>query len=231
MSQKMKHLIIASAAVLTIGGGSSVMVATSAQATNNGHGGGHHWQDNKPNDIWRILQFATKNFNELKQGGPLLHEHSSLATAYLKAELLAQPDLAAAKAAVDANSQLLAHTVDRLYPGSHDEFLNLWRQHVQFSVDYLNASKVNDTAAKDEAKQKLQDVNNKIGVLLDNISDKLNRAQFTQQLQAHSDGTLVTIDAMIAGDWAKVYAESHKSYEDMTELSISLLMGAKLNKH
>ncbi|HKX72931.1 MAG TPA: hypothetical protein VJM32_02880 [Candidatus Saccharimonadales bacterium] len=228
---KLKKFLIVSAAVLTVGGVGSASFAGSASANNNGddwNRQGKHKKDNAPNDPWKVFHFLQKNIEEVKKGGPLLHEHTSLVVPLLKAQSEGSADLAAVTAAVDANSVQVAETVDKLYPGSKDQFLDLWRKHINAYTDYLNAAKANDQAGKDAAKQKLEDFSNDAPTLLDTISDRLYRAGLTEKLKEHTTETLATIDAMVAGDWATVYAKAHMSYEKMTVISVELLLGAKL---
>lgn len=228
----LKKFLVVSAAVLAVGGAGTLTVAGSASANSNGDDWdkhGKHKKDNSPNDPWRVFHFLQKNIEEVKKGGPLLHEHTSLVVPLLKAQNEGSADLTAVTAAVDANSVQITETVDKLYPGSKDQFLELWRGHINAYTDYLNAAKASDQAGKDAAKQKLEDFSNDAPTLLDNISDRLYRAGLTEKLKAHTSETLAIVDAMLADDWATVYAKAHAGYEKMTEISVDLLLGAKLH--
>lgn len=64
-----------------------------------------------------------------------LHEHAALTAPMLKAQLSDDPDKDALMKAVDRNSVQIANTVDSIYPGTRDEFLPLWRQHIRYYND------------------------------------------------------------------------------------------------
>lgn len=233
MSHKMKHYIIAGAAILTLGGAGSAVLSTSAAHAhgNDGHmdwqRSNHHWQDNKTN-LWQVLQRLGNRFDDFMNGGPILHEHVSLVTPMLKSEFLAEPDQASVTAAVDANSQQTADVINNLYPGSHDQFLSLWRQHIQDYTNYLNAAKANDNAGKDAARAHLIQTTDQLTTMLNGISHRVDQNKLKNQLHDHANGTLTMIDAMVAGDWDKVYSLSHMGYEQMTDVTVTLLLGAKL---
>lgn len=234
MNTRIKRLMVAALAVVTITGAVSVSLTGSASAHSEepGHKGQWHdnwgWHNKVPNNMWQILQYVQSHWNEIKQGGPLLHEHASLAVPYLKAQLNSEADLTALTAAVNLNTQQLGETMDKLYPGTKAEFIDLWQQHLKLYTDYMNAAKAHDTAAMALNKQYLHDFVYNVVDMLDGVSHKIDYDKLANQLLKHVDGTTDTIDAMVAGDWGKVWTNAHMGFEDMTEVTITLVSGAKL---
>jgi hypothetical protein len=225
---KLKHMIVAGAAVVTLGASGSVALATSAHATD-GHDGDvkSFLQDRMPNNQWRILQYLKQNFDTIKKEGPLLHEHAAITFTVLRAEVQGSSDLTAATKADDTNAQQLATAVDTLYPGTHDKFLEQWRGHLTYYTDYVKAKKANDATGQATAKANLKTFATNTAKLLADASMRVNQSDLTAKLQMHTDGTLAVIDAMVAGDWNKAYMLNHDGFVGMTDLSLSLLMSAQ----
>lgn len=225
----LKKFLIVAAAVVTVGGVGSFTVAGTAHATDDWDKHGKHKNDDRPNENWRVFEHMIKKVNEFKKGGPILHEHASLTTSLLRAQVQGTADLDAAAGAVDLNSIKIAETIDKLYPGSKDQALTLWRGHITAYTDYVVAAKANDQNGKDVARAKLEAFNNDFPTLLDNISNRLSRADTTNHMREHTNNTLSLIDSMVAGDWGQTYAKAHMDFEHMTVVSVDLLLGAKLH--
>lgn len=223
----LKKFLIVSAAVVTIGGVGSVTVSSTAHATSDWDKWGKHKNDEKKNDGWRVFDYIQKKVNELKKGGPVLHEHSTLVNALVRAQINGTADLNTAAGAVDLNSIEIAKIVENLYPGSYDQSLALWRGHITAYTDYAWAAKNNDQNGKDVARAKLEVFVNDYTTLLDGISNRLDRAETAKHLREHYNNTLSLIDNMVASNWTEVYAKAHVDFEHMTVVSVDLLLGAK----
>jgi hypothetical protein len=223
----LKKFLIVSAAVVTIGGVGSVTVSGTAHATSDWDKWGKHKNDEKKNDSWRVFEYIQKKVNELKKGGPVLHEHSALVNALIKAQIQGTADLPSVAGAVDLNSIRIAEVVENLYPGSKDQSLALWRSHITAYTDYVVAAQNGDQNGKDVARAKLEVFVNDYTTLLDNISSRLDRAATANHMREHYNNTLSMIDSMLAGDWAQAYAKAHVDFEHMTVASVDLLLGAK----
>jgi predicted nucleic acid-binding protein len=144
-----------------------------------------------------------------------LREHAALATPTLKAQMLGEPDASALMAAMDQNGQQIANTVNRLYPGTHDQFLALWRSHMVYYQQYLMASTQGDEAGKAQARQNLNVFVYNLTVLLANANPGLDAGNLQQQLAIHGAQTLAIIDNLVAGNYPEVYALSDQAYSHM----------------
>jgi hypothetical protein len=144
-----------------------------------------------------------------------LREHAALAVPVLKAQLLNEADAGALMTAMDTNSQQIASTVEQLYPGTHDQFLQLWRSHILYYQQYLTAAQRQDQAGKDQSRQNLANFVGSLTNLLVSANPQLDKATLTQALTTHGDQTLAIIDNLVAGNYTEVYMLAHQAYEHM----------------
>ncbi len=152
-----------------------------------------------------------------------LHQHAALATPTLQAQLLNEPSATATLAAMDTNSQAIANSVNQLHPGTHDQFLQLWRSHIDDYKQYLAAAKNNDQAAKQQAKQNLDLFVSNLTNLLAKANSHINKSNLSQQLTTHSSQTLGIIDALVANDFPSAYTLSNTAYSHMTMVAEAMV--------
>ena len=143
---------------------------------------------------------------ELRAGlTALLQEHVYLAGIAVATAYTAGPDsgeFEAAAAALDTNSVDLSKAVGSL-AGPEDEaaFLDLWRRHVGFFVDYAVASKGMDQAGKDQALLDLQGYTAEAGLFFEQVSaGNLPAAAISESLGMHITTLTAAIDAFAVGD-------------------------------
>ncbi|MEV7529127.1 hypothetical protein [Agrococcus sediminis] len=135
----------------------------------------------------------------------LLQEHvylagMAVATAYHAGADSAQFEAAAA--ALDTNSVDLSEAVASLSDEEQGAaFLELWRQHIGFFVDYAVAVKGGDQAAADEALMQLQGYTEEAGAFFESISGgELPADAVAESLTMHVDTLSAAIDAFAAGE-------------------------------
>ena len=135
----------------------------------------------------------------------LLQEHVYLAgiavnTAYVAGADSAEFGLAAA--ALDANSVALSEAVGSLAGEEKGaQFLESWREHVGYFVNYAVAAKGGDQAGKDGAVADLQGYAGRAGQFFEEISaGNLPAAAIQESFNAHIGTLTAAIDAMAAGD-------------------------------
>lgn len=154
-----------------------------------------------------------------------LHGHAALATPALQAELRGEPSTAALLSSIDENSQAIANSAEQLYPGIHDQFLQLWRSHIADYQQYLVAASNKDPAGKGEAQQNLTRFVNDLATLLANANPQIDGNNLAQQLTVHSNQTLNIIDALVAGDYLTAYQLSGVAYNHMTMVTSAMVPG------
>ena len=135
----------------------------------------------------------------------LLQEHVYLAGIAVATAYAAGADsgeFEAAAAALDTNSVDLSMAVGSLAgPENEAAFLDLWRRHVGFFVDYAVAAKGMDQAGKDQALLDLQGYTAEAGLFFEQVSaGNLPAAAISESLGMHITTLTAAIDALAVGD-------------------------------
>jgi hypothetical protein len=131
----------------------------------------------------------------------------TVATAY--ATDLESPETELASAALDGNSQELAATIEAASDAETSEaFLELWREHIGYFVDYAAAARGGDEAGKEQAMADLEGYTQEAGAFFEELTGgELPAEAVTESLHGHVDTLTVAIDGFAAGDPA--------AYEDL----------------
>lgn len=156
-----------------------------------------------------------------------LREHASVGVEALKAAYLKTPDAPALMDAVEMNSTDVADTVESLYPGTHDEFLELWQAHIGYYQDYLHATVAGDENGREQAKDNLTTFAEDVSDLLGETNDTLDTDALTEAFEVHADQVLSIIDDFVAGDYDQAYMTAHEAYEHMGHTANIVTMGAR----
>lgn len=154
-----------------------------------------------------------------------LHAHAALATPTLQAQMLGEPSAPALLSSIDDNGQAIANSVEQLYPGTHDQFLQLWRSHIADYQQYLTAAVNKDPAGKGQAQQNLTQFVNDVATLLVNVNPQIDANNLAEQLTIHGNQTLSIIDALVAGDYLTAYQLSGVAYNHMTMVTSAMVPG------
>ncbi len=115
---------------------------------------------------------------------------------------LEAPQTADAVAALDANSVALSEAVGSVYGDeAGKQFLELWRAHIGFFVDYTLGGATGDMKAQDAAKAKLDAYRADFGAFIDSATGgELPADAVAVDLQVHVNSLIEAIDAAIAAD-------------------------------
>jgi hypothetical protein len=154
-----------------------------------------------------------------------LREHAALTVPALKAELLQEPERDALMNAVELNNQAVIAAVGAAYPGTQNQFADLWRAHIQYYLDYLHAAQAGDEAGKAQAKQNLANFTFATSDLLAGASPRLNPNDLQPQLATHGDQVTAIIDNLVAGNYPAVYDLAHQAYEHAGMMGDTLAAG------
>ena len=132
-------------------------------------------------------------------------DHVYLAGAAIHAALAAGGDLTEAKtagavAALDANSVDIAASVGSVYPDAEEPFLESWREHIGFFVNYTLGEATGDQAMSDMAVADLTEYAASFGELLNSVVPTLPADAVEEALGMHATSLIAAIDADIAGD-------------------------------
>ena len=135
----------------------------------------------------------------------LLEEHVQLAgiatgTALAKKGNLKDPAVKAAVASLDANSVALSKAVGSAYPKAEAPFLDSWRQHIGFFVDYTLGKATMSDAKVTKAKADLDGYRTSFGQLINSVVPELPADAVANELTPHVASLFAAIDAVVAGD-------------------------------
>ncbi len=130
-----------------------------------------------------------------------LQEHVYLAGTAVFTAINVPSVFEAAAATLDQNSQDLAASVASLYgDDAGDAFLELWRTHIGFFVDYTTARAMGDEAGQMAAKTALQGYREDFGAFLESANPALTKEAVVAELQPHVETVFAAIDAVVDGD-------------------------------
>lgn len=135
----------------------------------------------------------------------LLVDHVYLAAAAIDQALqdggdLTTEEVGAAVATLDANSVEVAALVGSAYPEAEQPFLDSWRSHIPFFVNYTIAKATGDQAGVDQAVSDLNGYAVSFGQLINSVVPELPAEAVQEQLEMHAVSLLAAIDANIAND-------------------------------
>ncbi len=134
-----------------------------------------------------------------------LYDHVYLAGAAINQALadggdLTAPKTAAAVQALDDNSVAVSKLIGSVYPDAEQPFLDSWRSHIPFFVDYTLGKVTGDQAKVDKAVSDLGAYAVSFGQLINSVVPELPAEAVQKELEAHATSLLAAIDADIAGD-------------------------------
>lgn len=164
----------------------------------------------------------------------LLADHVYLAGAAIHQALADGGDLTtekvgAAVAALDENSVEVAALVGSAYPDAEQPFLDSWRSHIPFFVNYTIGKATGDQAMADQAVADLGAYAVSFGQLINSVVPELPAAAVQGELEMHASSLLAAIDADIAGD-PSYYGLLKDAAGHMPMTALALAGGIAANK-
>jgi hypothetical protein len=158
-----------------------------------------------------------------------LQEHVYLAGIATGTALSAGPTSAAYKAAaatLDKNSVQLSETVGSVYgDAGGKQFLDLWRKHIGFFVEYTLGAAKNDTAMKNAAVKKLDGYRADFGAFLESATEGgLPKAAVAEELVPHIQTLAAAVDAQAAK--SPTAYDKLKTAADHMPMTAAILAGA-----
>ncbi|MCA1708140.1 MAG: hypothetical protein LC808_34640, partial [Actinobacteria bacterium] len=159
----------------------------------------------------------------------LLDSHVYLAGVALEQAVVNGADSPQAKAsagALDENSQALAGAIESIYGAdAGNQFLDLWRKHIGFFVDFTLAKANKDEAAAKKAVSDLDGYRQDFGALIESATEgALTKKQVADALVEHVN-TLATAAAMLVDGDPGVFAQLNKAADHNTMLGDALSTG------
>ncbi len=150
----------------------------------------------------------------------LEREHVDLASAATRNGFDGSADFKASADALDANSVSLAKAVGSVYGAKAEtKFLEIWRSHIGFFVDYTVAAKGGDKAGMDKAVTNLGGYADAISDFLSGANPNLPREAVHQLITDHIGLLKTTVDTYGAKDFAGSYAKQHEASEQVGKIA------------
>lgn len=156
----------------------------------------------------------------------LLGEHVLLAASTTNAALDGRtPDFEAAAAALDENSVDLASAITAVYgEEAGASFLEQWREHIGFFVDYTTATAAGDADGQQAAMDNLTSYSTSFAEFLAGATE-LPADVLEANLQMHMAGLIAVIDAQAAEDETAHYTGLREAYAHMSSTAEALSGG------
>ena len=138
----------------------------------------------------------------------LERQHVNLASAAVRSGFDGKADFTAVAGSLDENSVALSEAVGSVYgKEAGDKFLEIWRSHIGFFVDYTLAAKGGDQAGMVKAVQNLGGYQDAIADLLSGANPNLPREAVKALVMEHVGLLKGAVDAYGTGDYAESYAK------------------------
>ena len=153
----------------------------------------------------------------------LLTEHTALMALAMHKGYEDAPDFAATTIALEANTQALGTAVHQVYgDAAVGAFLGLWREHIDAFLLYTDGSVRNDTAAQQQARQRLDAYVEGVADLFAGANPNLPRAAVADVFTIHVSHLLGQLDAYAAQDFTRTYAIIHAAHMHSTSSASAL---------
>lgn len=153
-------------------------------------------------------------------------QHVDLAAAATRAGFDGDASFEAAAAALDANSVALSESIGSVYGDeAKAQFLEIWRSHITFFVNYTVAAKGGDMAGMDKAVSDLNGYVSAISNLLGGATG-LPEEAVASLITEHVGLLKEAVDKHGAGDYAASYAAQDAAREQITTKIADTLAGA-----
>ena len=145
------------------------------------------------------VQFNGPKWRYFAELNDLLRDHVAKSTLALKADVHNTPDELVLREAVDQNSALVAQAIEKKYPGTHDEFLMLWRTQSEYYHEYVRAKVQRDSVGQARARSKLNAFSHRVSDLLDENTRKIDQVKLQEQLNIHAQHMMAIIANLASG--------------------------------
>lgn len=150
-------------------------------------------------------------------------EHVDLAAAATRNGFDGNADFDASAKALDNNSVALAQAVGSVYgPEAEKQFLEIWRSHITFFVDYTVAAKTGDKAGMNKAVQNLNGYTDAISDFFSKANPNLPREAVYQLVSEHVTLLKSAVDAHGAGNYTESYAQQNAAVKQIGTISDTL---------
>lgn len=209
-------VLAAAAIALAIGVGGGYMLASGKDTA----------QTSKSSSSTASVATDTKAANLRVALNSLEAQHVDLASTATRAGFNGAPEFKASAAALDKNSVALSEAVASVYgKEAGDKFLEIWRSHITFFVNYTVAAKGGDKAGMDKA---VSDLNGYVSAVSDLLGGAtgLPKEAVASLVTEHVGLLKKAVDAHGAGDYEGSFAAQQEARDQITSKIADTLAGA-----
>ncbi len=190
---------------------SRAKMSASASGSNNGNGGMGNAQTPNP---------MTKSADLRVLLNGLEHQHVDLASAATRSGFDGRPDFAAVAAELDKNSVALSKSIGSVYGSAAEaRFLEIWRSHITFFVNYTVAAKKGDKPGMDKAVADLGGYVDAISDFFSGANPNLPREAVHQLVAQHVGLLKAAVDTYGAGDYTGSYSKQSEAYTQIGSIA------------
>ena len=153
-------------------------------------------------------------------------QHVDLASAATRAGFDGSPMFQASAGALDNNSVALSKAIGSIYGAdAESKFLEIWRSHITFFVNYTVAAKKGDKAGMDKA---VSDLNGYVSAISDLLGGAtgLPKEAVASLVTEHVGLLKSAVDKHGAGDYAGSYTAQQQARDQITSKIADTLAGA-----
>lgn len=195
-------------------------------------GGGIGYASGNKKDNAKMQSSASASSTTTKAAGlrvvlnNLEAQHVDLASAATRAGFDGSPMFEASAGALDQNSVALSKAIGSVYgAGAESKFLEIWRSHITFFVNYTVAAKKGDKAGMDKA---VSDLNGYVSAISDLLGGAtgLPKEAVASLITEHVGLLKTAVDKHGAGDYAGSYAAQQEARDQITSKIADTLAGA-----
>jgi hypothetical protein len=150
----------------------------------------------------------------------LEREHVDLASQATRNGFDGSADFKASGEALDANSVAISKAVGSVYGAEAEaKFLEIWRSHITFFVNYTVAAKAGDTAGMAKAEADLGGYVDAVSDFFSGANPNLPRDAVKQLVSDHVGLLKGTVDTYGAKDYAGSYSREHEANEQIGKIA------------
>lgn len=159
-------------------------------------------------------------------------EHANLASIALRKGFDGAADFNASYAALDKNSVEVGKSIGSVYGSAAEtQFLEIWRSHITYFVNYTLAVKANDQVKKDQAVSDLASYVNRVSTFLSQANPNLPYDAVHQIVTEHVRLLRSTIDKHFAGNYDASYMEQHATDVQIGTVLADTVAGAIVKQY
>lgn len=146
----------------------------------------------------------------------LLGEHANLAIVAMQKGYDGAPDFEQVAGALEENTVALGDAIGSVYGDeARDGFLELWRAHIGFFVDYTVATASDDEDGRQQALTDLAGYQEGFATFLGGANPEIDPEAIAAGLGMHVDQLTAALDSYAAGEYETAYAAVREAYAHM----------------